>query len=222
VRNARKQPAASRGPGRPTAARVEAINRAILLEARKEFFRSGYENARMDTIAEAACVSKGTLYDRYPTKQALLRAVITESVATWSRDWESRGGSMPTDLRQRLKHRARRFMEYYCSGELEVLERLFASSSSLEELRRIRHEVGHRRTAQVIAQEIIDGARPQVIEPRAALQIAEMLMAMLYGWWRARQEVRGVTLEETLRYADQAVDVLFEGRAAWTALGGPL
>jgi len=42
-----------------------------------------------------------------------------------------------------------------------------------------------------------------------------MLIGMLYGWWRARQENRSVTLEEALAYADSAVDVLFEGRAAW-------
>jgi hypothetical protein len=42
-----------------------------------------------------------------------------------------------------------------------------------------------------------------------------MLMGMLYGWWRAQQEMRLVTPQEALAYADYAVDVLFEGRAAW-------
>jgi hypothetical protein len=54
-----------------------------------------------------------------------------------------------------------------------------------------------------------------VIEPQAAIRIAEMFMGMLYGWWRARQEVQRVTQEEAFAYADYAVDVLFEGRAAW-------
>src|SRR5882724_11293389 len=75
-RNSGKRAAANPGPGRPTAARVEAISRAMLVEARDEFFRSGFEGARMDTIADADGVSKSTLYERYPTKQALLRAVI--------------------------------------------------------------------------------------------------------------------------------------------------
>jgi AcrR family transcriptional regulator len=219
ARNSGKHAAANSGPGRPTAARVEAINRAILVEACNEFLRCGYEDARMDTIAEAARVSKGTLYDRYPSKQALLRAVVADRVVSWSHAWESKGGCMPTDLRQRLKHRARSFMEYFCSGELESLERLFTSGPAMDELRRIRHEVGHQRTAQVIAQEIIEGTPNQTIQPQTAIRIAEMLMGMLYGWWRTQQEIRRVKREEALAYADHSVDVLFEGRAAWVQPG---
>ena len=203
------------GPGRPTVARVEAITRAILLEARNEFRNSGYDAARMDAIAIAAGISKATLYGRYPTKEALLRAVIAERVARWSEEWEPVSGPIPTDLRQRLKQRAHRLVEYYCSGQLELLERLFTNGPSMDELRRTRYEVGHKRTIQVIAQDIIDGTRNQPIPPRAAIRLAETLMAMLYGWWRMHQEVRRVTREEALAYADYAVEMLFDGRTAW-------
>jgi TetR/AcrR family transcriptional repressor of mexJK operon len=215
TRNLSKRAAANPGPGRPTAARVEAISRAILVAATNEFFRSGFEDARVDTIAEAAGVSKSTLYERYPTKQELLRAVIAIHVASWAQDWEDKGGPVPTDLRQRLKHRARGFMEYFCSGRFEPFERLFTNSPSMDELRRLRHEVGHQRIVQVIAQEIINGTPDEAIQPPTAIRIAEMLMGMLYGWWRTQQEIRRVTREEALAYADHAVDVLFEGRAAW-------
>ena len=113
----------------------------------------------METIAVAAGVSKGTIYDRYPTKEALLRAVIADGVAVWGEDWEPDGGSIPSDLRARVKHRARNLMEYYCSGKLDLLERLFAGGPPMDELRRVRYEVGHRRTIQVIAQDLIDKTR---------------------------------------------------------------
>jgi TetR/AcrR family transcriptional repressor of mexJK operon len=184
-------------------------------EARKEFRSSGYESARMEVIAAAAGISKGTLYDRYPTKEALLRAVIAERVATWSEEWEPDGASVSTDLRERLKQRAGRLMEYYCSGKLEFLERLFTSSPSMDELRRMRYEVGHQRTVQVIAQDIIDLTPGQPLPPRTAMQLAEMLMGILYGWWRTHQEIRRVTREEGLAFANHAVDVLFDGRFAW-------
>ena len=216
TRNSGKRAAANPGPGRPTAARVEAISRAILAAATHEFLCCGFEDARMDTIAEAAGVSKSTLYERYPTKQALLRAVITASVASWAQNWDGTLGSAPTDLRQRLKHRARRFMEYFCSGDLESFERLFMSGSAMNELRRMRHEVAHQPIVQLIAREIIDGTQDEVIQLQAATRIAETLIGMLYGWWRAQLETRSVTLEEGLAYADYAVDVLFDGRTAWT------
>jgi TetR/AcrR family transcriptional repressor of mexJK operon len=216
--NSRRRAPAKPRPGRPTAARVEAINTAILVEARNEFRNSGYDAARMEVIAEAAGVSKGTLYDRYPSKAALLRAVIAERVATWSDEWEPDGAPIAADLRQRLKQRARRLMEYYCSGKLELLERLFTGGHSMDELRRMRYEVGHKRTIHVIAQDIVDRTPNQPIQPRAAMQLAEMLMGTLYGWWRMHQEVRRVTREEGLAYADYAVDVLFDGCSAWSEI----
>ena len=169
----------------------------------------------MDIIAKVAGVSKGTLYDRYPTKEALLRAVITERVAAWSEDWEPTG-PVPADLRERLKQRAHRLIEYYCSDKLESLERLFTGGPSMDELRRMRHEVGHQRTIQVIAQDILDGTTDKPIPARSAMQLAELLMGMLYGWWRMHREVRKVSREEGLAFADHAVDILFEGSAAWT------
>jgi hypothetical protein len=66
-----------------------------------------------------------------------------------------------------------------------------------------------------MAQEIIDGTRDEAIRPQAAIRIAETLMGMLYGWWREKLELRRITREEGLAYADYAVDVLFDGRAAW-------
>jgi AcrR family transcriptional regulator len=203
------------GPGRPTANRVEAINRAIFVAARAEFDSKGFDAARMETIAAVAGISKGTLYGRYPTKQDLLRAVTAACVVAWSEDWEPDGGPIPMDLRARLKHRAHRLMEDFCSGRIELLERLFTSGQSMDELRRMRYEVGHKRTIAVIAQDIIDGTRDRTIQPRSAVKLAEMLMGMLYGWWRMHQEGRKVTRDEARDFVDDAVDILMDGRAAW-------
>lgn len=52
--------------------------RAILDAARKTFLTHGYSGARMDTIAEAAPVSKPTLYTHFESKQALFAAVIAD------------------------------------------------------------------------------------------------------------------------------------------------
>ena len=208
---------AKRGPGRPTAGRIEAINQALLVAARTEFHRSGYEGARVDTIAAMAGISKATLYDRYPTKEALLRAVVTDGTTTWLASWQPDGDSAPSDdVRLRLKYRAGKLMQWYCSGKLEMLERLFSSGPSMQELRLMRHEVGHNRIIQVVVQDIVDASTDHSISPRSATLIAEMLMAMLAGWWSAQQELGPVKLEEALAFADHAVDVLFDGRSAWS------
>ena len=190
--------AMTKGPGRPTAARVAQINRAILVAARKEFRAFGYEATRMEQIAAAAGVSKGTLYDRYPTKEALLEAVLADEVAQWSKEGDADGEPVTADLEQRLKHRAHKLIEWCCSEELRQVERLFMSGPPMNELLRMRYEIGHRRTVQVIAQDIVDGTRDQPVQPPVAVRLAEMLVAMIYGWSRAHQEIRVITREELL------------------------
>jgi TetR/AcrR family transcriptional repressor of mexJK operon len=211
-------PARRRGPGRPTKAKAQAIDRALMAAARKEFYRSGFQGARMDAIAAMAGISKATLYARYATKVALLQAVVRDGTETWVQAWEPAEGVMATDLRLRLKHRARKLMQFYCSGKLQLQEDLFASGGrALNELRRMRYEVGHNRTVAVLAQDIIDAGGEPSIHPEEAIRIAEMLMALLGGWWRSRQEIGGVGQKQALAYADQAVDLLIDGRAAWGA-----
>jgi AcrR family transcriptional regulator len=170
----------------------------------------------MEQIAASAGVSKGTLYDRYPTKEAVLEAVIADRVAQWSQNWEPDGEPLPADLEQRLKRRARKLIEYCCSEELHYMERLFMSGPPMKELLRLRYEAGHRRTVQVIAQDIVAGTGDQPVAAQVAINLAEMLIATIAGWARTQQEIRSVPREEAVAYADLAVEVLLHGRSAWT------
>ena len=219
TRKRSKRSSSKPGPGRPTAARVEAINRAVLDEAHNQFWELGYTNTQMEAIADAVGISKRTLYDRYPNKFALVTAVVAEGTVFWTKIWTKDAApdvnDSSTDLRKRLKQRARRAMEYCCSGEYERSERFWRSCPPIEDLWRMRYDLGHKRMAQIIANDITDLSADQTIKLPAALQLAEMLMAMLYGWWEAHHGVRRVTREEAQAYADHAVDVLFEGRSAW-------
>lgn len=63
----------ARKAGRP---RDEAKGEAILQAAGECFLASGIEGASMDAIAEAAGVSKLTVYNHYGSKEALYKAVI--------------------------------------------------------------------------------------------------------------------------------------------------
>ncbi|MGN6208415.1 TetR/AcrR family transcriptional regulator [Asticcacaulis sp.] len=53
----------------------------ILDAALEEFARHGFEGARMEDVARAARVSKGTVYLYYPTKQALFEALVMRDIA---------------------------------------------------------------------------------------------------------------------------------------------
>lgn len=60
-------------------ARAEADKRAQILEgARQEFFAHGFSGASMADIAQAAGVSKGTLYVYFENKERLFAALVEE------------------------------------------------------------------------------------------------------------------------------------------------
>lgn len=56
---------------RPNLKKRQAILEASLVE----FQKNGYQNANMDTIAELAQVSKRTVYNHFPSKQALFGTI---------------------------------------------------------------------------------------------------------------------------------------------------
>lgn len=69
--------------GRPT--REEAARREarIVEVARQLFIERGFDSTSIDAVAEAAGVSKPTLYARYRDKRALFEAVLNERVREW-------------------------------------------------------------------------------------------------------------------------------------------
>ena len=56
--------------------RVEEKERAILSAARRIFEEKGYEGARVADVATAIGVAEGTIYTYFPTKDALVRAML--------------------------------------------------------------------------------------------------------------------------------------------------
>ncbi len=69
-------------PGRPPKAQEEARRAHVLSVATAEFIAHGFANANVARIAQTAGVSNKTIYARYPTKAALLLAVVAEIAST--------------------------------------------------------------------------------------------------------------------------------------------
>jgi AcrR family transcriptional regulator len=67
-------------PGRPLRADA-ARNRALILDAARAAFADGGLDVGVEEIARRAGVGKGTLYRRFPTKEALVRAIFDDILA---------------------------------------------------------------------------------------------------------------------------------------------
>lgn len=202
--------------GRPTAARVEAINTAILDVAREQFLTVGVEAAAMETIATEANISKGTLYARYPTKESLVRAVVEDRIIAFGVASDTRLGPKPKDFKDRLRYFARAIVGSMLTEDLRALQRVIATGGETGgEMARALHEAGHKIAIAGLLEEIRDGTRDYPVPPRNPERVAEMFLAILFGWYDAHHRVREISTEEALTYADHAVDVLFAGRGDW-------
>lgn len=71
----RRAPTESAGPGRP-AADSEEVSRRVLETASEQYMRLGFSAVTTDETARAAGISKKTLYQHFPSKDALLRSVV--------------------------------------------------------------------------------------------------------------------------------------------------
>ncbi len=200
--------------GRPSAERVEAIGQAILAAAAEQFLELGYEATPMEAVAMRAGVSKTTLYGRHPTKESLLRAVVASRVAAETSKLDDRHGPAPADFKLRLLRRARDMMASMASAELNGMIRM-VENAGVADLARALHEVGHQRAVAMLAEDIAQSTSQFPTPLRDATRVAEMLMAILYGWYASHSRVRHVSEDEAIAYAEHAVDVLFAGRSAW-------
>jgi AcrR family transcriptional regulator len=71
-----KASSAERRGGRPTQAEAAALHQRLREAAVKTFLENGYDATTMVAIADAAGITKPTLYARYPDKRAVFLDVI--------------------------------------------------------------------------------------------------------------------------------------------------
>jgi TetR/AcrR family transcriptional repressor of mexJK operon len=135
-----------------TAKRAGGAKRAAVLEAaRRVFLEAGYAAASMDSIAEAAQVSKATLYAHFKSKEALFGAMIQ------SRCDDAQSSPVPQDVaklapREGLERIALRFLELLLSPDaLSVFRVVMAEAPRQPELGRAFYEAGPARTIMAVS-----------------------------------------------------------------------
>lgn len=78
---ARARSARSRAAPPPAAAPADAARARIAAAARRDFFAHGFARCTMDELAAALRMSKKTLYAHFPTKEALVEALVAAKTA---------------------------------------------------------------------------------------------------------------------------------------------
>jgi AcrR family transcriptional regulator len=202
--------------GRPSAKQTAAINAAILTTARRMFLENGFDATAMEAVAFEIGASKGTIYDRYPSKEALFHAVVEESVARWSAASAADDNKLTDDLSQRLRHHARVIAQSQHNPEIQSFQRLIISNADrFPSLARSMHEVGALYIIGLIAKDIAEAAARDGIPVSQPEDVATRIVSGMNGWYLQQSLVRSVTLDELIAYGERTVDLLMAARPYW-------
>ncbi len=114
--------------GRPTKAQMQQITNSVLDTARDFFSTRGFSGASMDEIAVHAGITKRTIYRRYPSKHALLEAVVEREIRRFH-EWLAGADTGGTSI-EKLKNTAFRLFEYGMNEENTKFANFLAAEGS--------------------------------------------------------------------------------------------
>lgn len=159
---------AVRKRGRPTAAERRAREAQILATALDVFLHSGFGNSTIDELANAAKVTKRTVYAYFGDKSGLFAAMVRDLAVDVSLDAATDHGTLE-GLAARIVYRVH-------SDELVGLHRLvIAESSRFPELARVLYSQGDARHIARLAEHI------RAERGNAPAALAEPLFSLLLG-----------------------------------------
>jgi AcrR family transcriptional regulator len=87
-----------RKPASPEVVSEKSASQRIVAEARHHFLTHGFRRVTMDDLAEELGMSKKTLYASFPSKSALLEAVLLDKIRSIEADFEKVGTGSPDDF----------------------------------------------------------------------------------------------------------------------------
>jgi AcrR family transcriptional regulator len=217
MRPSSRTPAVPGRRGRPTAEQVVAIETAIVTAAWRLFLEEGYSATSMEAVASRARVSKGTLYARFATKEALFAGIVVSRVHAWSAKAARQDFRLGTGLHERLEHHAIQFLDRMCTPEIAGLSRLLLEESRrFPELGRIIQEKALGFAADLLFHEIEAAAEKDHMPVRNARAVAHALLECLYGWTNMQTALNVTpTAAARRRIAKHRVSLLMAGRTAW-------
>lgn len=194
----------ARPRGRPTANRAARMEETIFDAALEIFLERGVEGATIEGVAERARVSKGTVYARFPGKDALFRKVIERQIETWSRAAGRFDHLMPDDTAGRLRYHCRTLHRMFGSEEVQRFTRLVEQAAGdFPELAAFWLEAGAHRYRDLIARNL--AAVAQDAAGRDWSFIAELVVHALSGWLRTESMLRMPSDEEVRAYIEKLV-----------------
>ncbi|MBR0828162.1 TetR/AcrR family transcriptional regulator [Bradyrhizobium manausense] len=133
ARTARRDVPKSRG-GRPTKSAALERDQRLIEVATQLFLERGYEATSLDAVAEAARVSKPTVYARYGDKRGLFAAVLRREIERWLAPLAKAAevqltSSANVSAEQRLVDVGREMLLFTCGPDAAAFSRMLTAQS---------------------------------------------------------------------------------------------
>ena len=200
--------------GRPSVAEAATLSERILEEAVRLFFDLGFRGTSVDMVADAAGVTKRTLYARYRSKTLLFETAVN---ATIDVRLDALALLVPAegDIRSRLVSICTLLLDWLLTERSVGMYRVVsAESRQFPQLARNIHSHGARRAAKLIGHVLQEGGRQGEIEIDDSGFAADYLTAAViqYPFQQAVLGLIAARLDDAMRrHIDQAVDLFLEG-----------
>ena len=207
----------------PSSSRGRQRLSKILNAATDLFLRDGYGATSIDSILELAGGSKATLYNYFPTKDDLFRAVIDDVLSTA----EKTTLESEQDVRAALTaFFSRRLTGLFSDRHHALLRLIIAERGRFPDLARMYYEHGPLRTRRILAEYFRDLEQRGLMPEGFAEEASDYLLGAMVHWWVIEVLLLGgsPTQEEIESRARRVVDrfvTAFQRAAAADPGGGP-
>jgi AcrR family transcriptional regulator len=194
--------------------RKEARPAELIAAALEVFVEKGFAATKLETVAQRAGVTKGTVYLYFDSKDALFKAVVRETIVPTIARGEQLAAAYRGSAADLLRELIRKWWELMGETRLSGIPKLLmAEAANFPELARFYYDEvisrGHRLIAGVIQRGIKHGEfRPVDVRSAARLAIAPLVHAA--NW---RHSFALCTREgfDVAKYLDTHVDIFLNG-----------
>ena len=176
-----------RGGGRPTLEESVRRDARLLQVATNLFMERGFDGTSIEAVAEAAGISKPTVYARYHDKRDLFAAVLRGRIARWlapvSAAAEAQANEVrPKGIRTTLHELSRQMVAQCLMPEAATLQRILAAQAvQFPELAKLAHEEGWLRAVRGVANLLRQFAARDEVSVADPELAAELFLHLVLG-----------------------------------------
>jgi TetR/AcrR family transcriptional repressor of mexJK operon len=206
------------GGGRPTREEAEARDARLLDVATSLFLERGFDGTSIDAVAEAAGVSKPTVYARYRDKRDLFAAVLRGRIRKWLAPVSAAAEAQATEtspksIKTTLHELSRHMVAYTLAPEAGALQRILSAQAiQFPELAKLANEEGWLRAVRGVSSILRQSAARGQIKVDDPELAADMFLNLVLGHCK-RLAVFGIAADPTTeeRHRKAAVDFFLSG-----------